>query len=751
MRALVFLFVLWPQIGFAQVANIRSGEHADFSRLVVETSAGSDWSISEVPGGYRVTLGTGIQRIDTSNVFNLIPRTRIAAAQAAGNALTLTTPCACYLSAFLIRPGSLVIDVIDGAPPAIQRFPSAFVLPLRAARARPMSRPGDPVTTEGLSDIEQVSSRRPAARVSLPLLPERQARDTLVLTPIAPVLPPVAPDPALTEAERAILESFARAATQGIFDFPARPVLPNATPDRPIPGQLTPITDPMDGVPIPLTQSDPLGPGFVLRSGIDRGTDDSQRRPATCPAPGTLDLATWGENGAFSTLIPQLRADVTNAADHDQRDALIALAKAYVFYGFGREALQALHLAGDGAQEIPFVAALAQIVDNRPLRPADLLPYRACGTDIEAWIVLASGQIDTQNERRVSGIFVTHRGLPDALRGHLGVRLAEIFTQSGEPILAQRVLQTAQAATTGGGYAATVADINLEALTGGAQAEAAALDAMLNTTTRARPADMVRRLELALQNGEAISPDTLALAQALRFEADGNHDAIALAEVEVRALAAMADFDAARSLWDDTSPDMTPAQMARSFSDIAVNMAQYAPDAPFLLFAFEEPSTPFDAAAATAVAGRLSAVGFPAQTLLVLAASDPITPDMSFLMAQSHAALGQSADALIALDGLAGADAAALRNTVLGLSDPEGQDTTPDGAWRDGQWADLQVSDDQLLRDAAEALLSDPAPPNPDAPLDDSRGRLAAAADTRALAQDLLTRFPIEESPPPVQ
>ncbi|AZL59448.1 hypothetical protein EI545_11705 [Tabrizicola piscis] len=107
-----------PSLG--ETARVISGEHADFTRLVVELPQESDWTVGRIPLGYAFATGSASQPgYDLSRVWNRIPRTRLRALRAdpETGALELTLACPCHVFPFEYRPGMVVLDIKDGPPP----------------------------------------------------------------------------------------------------------------------------------------------------------------------------------------------------------------------------------------------------------------------------------------------------------------------------------------------------------------------------------------------------------------------------------------------------------------------------------------------------------------------------------------------------------------------------------------------------------------------------------------------------------
>jgi hypothetical protein len=125
--ALSIAFLALP--ASAQQARIRTGEHRDFTRLVVMLPAPADWSLRQTETGYDLTVDEGKPQFDLTGAFARIDRTRIRKLGTRPGILHINDgdPCECRAEAFEFRPGIVVVDFRDGkpeAPPATSMLPT---------------------------------------------------------------------------------------------------------------------------------------------------------------------------------------------------------------------------------------------------------------------------------------------------------------------------------------------------------------------------------------------------------------------------------------------------------------------------------------------------------------------------------------------------------------------------------------------------------------------------------------------------
>jgi hypothetical protein len=749
MRLLVAL-VLWFLSGpaFAEVVSIRSGQHDRFTRLVLAIPVGRPWTLGRVDGGYALVLGDGQDSFDTSTVFDRVPANRIAAIADEGGSLRIDLACDCHADAFLWRPDRLVVDVIDGPPPEGSEFEVAL-------------------------DMAQEESQEEAtpARAVLPVILDAPSTD--VRAPLLPGTFAVAPpsDDRVADAERAIIESLARAANQGVFDIASRvvPIVPDnltedgATPPAQLP-VLTPVTDPMDGVPTPLPgPAGEGGPGLILRTGIERSADGEQGTPdgsSQCISDEALGIDTWGDERDFSEQIADHRRILSGEFDVIPEGASEALAKTYLYFGFGQEARQALALDENNSQERLILEALSRVVDDVPQRGDVLGNQIACPGFVALWSALANGSLEGTTQDGRNAAVMAFRLLPDHLRGHLGARLAKLFLDAGDPTTADIVLTATRRLDTGDTTETDLTSAAVIETTEGVGPAIEALDAMAEGDTRMTADGLVRLINLMVTDGQMVDDATLELAATMRFEARGSEDARSLGLAEVLARTARDDFETALALVLGEESPFDDTDRAEQGAFIVKAMAEREETAPFLSFAFRELPQGLPADAENAVAARLLAVGFPERALAILSspATDEAMAERRYLRAEAAAALGDMDALEEALSGLNDARATQIRSAALAASgdfqsalaedqQSPGTDQAADAAWRAGAWSLLEAGEDPLLQAASRAILTEPSElPSPPT-LAARRDLLEEAQATRALTEELLGRFSVEEPP----
>lgn len=758
----------------SQTVTVRSGEHQTFSRLTISLPSGMVWSAEGTNSGYRLRLDGEIDGFDLSQVFERIPRDRITdvvlSDQSGG--LEIVIGCDCHMTGVLYRPDLLVLDVVDGPAPAF--LLGAALIPRSGG------------VTPALPDTPPVTLAELSPGPILPLFVDPPAPTTLLPGDGFATAP--ARSDALVATERAILESFARAASQGVFDFPAITV-PSAAganaPAPPLASGLSPVTDPMDGMPIPQDPDAANRPGLILRTGIARGEDEvmsPEEIAASCAPVGRLDTAAWVDERGFHDQIGAGRLALTTETGQVVSEAVLDQARRYVAFGFGVEASEVLTLLStdespEMSNEIRTLLVLARIVDGSAAPASSIARAIGCGPDAAIWATLARDTLGGTDDAERDAALVGFRNMPASLRGHLGLRLATLFSDAGEALVADQIMAAARGQVTGGGLDADLTQAAIDGAARGPEAEIAQLDAIAERNPRLEPETLVRLMDLTTEAGRATDPAVLDLAEALRFEVRGTEQEGILAAAEARALIAAGDIRGALSLIDATADILGEGHFDALFVAAYASLTDSADDETFLDLALKTPPSALPALLQNDIAARLLALGFPdlARSFVARPAAQEAMRERRYLRAAAAAALGDVSGTELALEGMTDPRAQELRAVArdaigdftgayeardripdaadrlagaegppIEAGSPTGGSTDDTQAWRAGDWAHLEASEDSLLSSASRAILSAPVLPGEATPLADRQDLIGQAEETRALTEALLERFAID-------
>lgn len=714
-RLLVWLTLLaCPAL--ADGARVYSGEHADFTRLVIELSTDQDWTLGRTPMGYGFATASASQPVyDISAVWDRIPKSRLQALRTdpETGALSLTLACACHVFPFEYQPGMVVLDIKPGPAPVGSAFELAFD-PTLSGGPNPIAASETSPKYDWLDDVHADGPSYLAAEIPLP-------SGGVSLDPI--------------RAE--LIEEISRGAAQGVVDM----VLPGKPPEN----------EPVDHGTLPWSQIH-IGPPVdaaiaTTATGKDGMTPDGQ----ACIADDQLALAEWGAGRPPLDLLAEARSGLYGEFDVLDTESALRAVRLHLYLGFGAEAAQYARLLSDAnpPEDLAILQSLARMVQGDIDPQSPFLNMLACDGAAALWASLARWEIPQGAEVNADAIVRSFLALPPHLRGALGAGLAERLLASGDTesarIIRNAIERTPDVAP------ATVALLDAAADLHGGEPEAALNHA---ATAIAEDGSSVEEwIALVEAHFRKIEPMTPEAAEVLRsFE--GEIAPLEGQEAYFRALAL------AELLSGQTAAGFQTAEMrAVPPSDLWKVAVVLADDDAFLRQAIaastHHVSAKVASEVATGVAQRLVGLGFPDAALVWLEPTAPEDPAEKFrVAAMAELARGDARQSLALLAGLNEPEDEALRARAMvqlgqipaarmayaaaGL--PE--EALRLAAW-DGAWSELQAAEAPLWADAATAI--GPDLPEAAGPLARGTAIVEASSSARASIEALLAGVAIPE------
>ncbi len=710
-RALTIAFCL-SAASTAQAETIvaRSGEHDGFSRLVMRLPDGADWSLTQNGNSGTLNIDAPDVVYDTSQVFGLIPRTRLKSLRQTGpgQPLRLEMACDCQLQSHVMSNGYLVIDVRGTANSSTQTAqatgsytPSSTVLPLLPAT------PPSAGYRFTLSDADISSSRfttnlksaletentliRPKAEplevvdvvsepeqsLDLPVVANEVEAESSVPSTLATQnglisdsdlldMEEAARTAAVNESERRLLQQIGRATNQGLLDLVVTEV-ENSN------GQS--IVDPLGTNDRPLNPLDHLS----VTTAIDRETGLFVRQPDEttdhlCYADMEVAVHKWGTDKPFSVQISELRNKLVMEFDEFNEEKILDLAKTYLFFGFGVEARSTLSLLQDGPGtpgNLAVLQAIADILDGKPMPINNAFAgQQACEGHSAFWSALADGEI--KRDANTDAIQQAYAMLPAHLRVHLGPKISTLFSKLGEKHMAEATLRSVERAGVDDVPEINLAEAALAELDGDTDTVVEELAEEVAERSENTPKALIDLINLHYEERRALSPDVPELVGSYELENRDTDLGPELRLAEVVSLALEGRFEEAFGELERLEKQDGPVAKAKAFEPLMTLLTERASDVSFLHYGltFSEEATQAEAAPVVdLMARRMLDLGFAnhARTLLQKDALKEPTRERRLMLAEAAVSLSEPEKALAALEGLDSSMANTLRARAFWL------------------------------------------------------------------------------------
>ncbi len=623
-----------PVRAWAETVAVTGGEHAGFTRLVLEFRQRPEWSLTVAEGTAAVTLPRGEWHLDASRTFDRIPRSRVTSVSGSSQGVQIVLACDCRVTAFDAGATAVVVDVAD--PREGDALTDAQPT---SSDSPPEQGPGNPAPPAVLSASPPTVApwRTTEAPAAVPATspdaaaPVREAPRPVLSAPSPEEGPPPAGEPPHAAAEllNQLAEGIARATTQGALRL-ADPQGPTGAPA--VPGTAAPAAANLR-LRLPGEEAwVPAGPG-----------PDS-----TCPRDADLDLAGWGPGDRTpSEAIMALRHSLAEDIDSVEEERALDLARLYLSLGFGAEARAVISAMAPQHPQAPLLTAMALIVDGEPGPPGALDALAGCAGRARLWTAVATGEATD-----AADVTAAISELPLVLRRSLGPRLIEIYLAAGDEATAGAIRAAIDRAAGphGAPFDLAAARIDVE------RAPTSGLQTMRDLAAETSPSSddaLALLLEVAHGRGEAVDAASIALAETRADDLRGTAAGVRIQTGLIRALLRAGDFaEAALRLGGGELPKSTAAVLAPEFF---AALAETGPDEDVLIHAAalraEFGEIVRDTAAGPAIATRLLDLDLPqlARDFVPEAASDAAT---TALLARMRLMSGDPAGALELLEEL---------------------------------------------------------------------------------------------------
>lgn len=739
-RFLVGLIILLTSPALAQNIDVRTGDHLEFTRVVFTIPPGTGWTVARSKDGYDVSFDTELN-IDVSGFFERIQPDRVGTIAFANDPTTLSLrlACDCFAEAYLWRADRLVVDIKDEGTAKTEAFDSVQHV-FEDERIE--------VSVEEVAELATDLPEAVAPQLGLGLT-ERQplARNQNLPSPLRDLQEQQV---RVSVFESKIAESLERAVSQGLLE--SSQTLETVELDQ------TPAasTDAGDDLSKLLADINSLfSPGVAARTSVDdallSAADSSDELPPTntCYPDEYGDIATWATDSPFQYQIGQLRSAITGEFDRTDPEAVEALAKAYLFFGFGREAISTLSIDGESSQFRQFLVTVGEIIDGDPLTSDRLSGQVGCDGAIAIWGFLAhdvgplAAQVDAEE------IVVAFKRLPTGLRKHLASRLASKLNRMGEHDLAENVLSIAvEDPDAPSDVVVTASEIAKDR--GKIQEATALLDDLADDDPRMTPNALLELIALKFENDEPVEAEEIILLQTLRFESRDSTIVEALIEVEIAAHIQRSEFGIALDMIDEHSVVLEQDEVRSFHDEILANITTGQSDETFLRMVFSDRAVPSTSALQNQIAKRLLNLGFAEQagaTIMGPAIGSEMA-ERRYLRAEIAISLGQFGRVEALLSGISTERAQNLRMQAgisvesTGFLETSGEPPN-DVNWQQRNWAELSSqTDDPLLQSVATRLQSSTGlPADTETPLAASQSLIEDSSALRGEVSALLERY----------
>jgi len=603
LAALLVSVLLWLPAApaAAQPVVMTAGEHVGFTRVVLQSSRGFDWSLSEHPEGALLQILERPLRVDTERVFARIPRTRLRDLRRDGTDMVLVLDCPCPIRVNQERPGLVILDI--STPPEGQASPR-----LPPPPPHNLPQPQSSARRAGASLAAELGALTTGATADATLAWPGVTQGGPALDPAGnPVGDPVG----------ALATHLSVALSQGLATLAADGTTARA------------LLAPAEALDIP-----GLPANLSLRAADSPGRtgDEATQRPSHCPDSTILEPFTHAADADFLTGLGDINQRLFGEFDQPDAETHAALVLHYLAWGFGAEARLLLDNAGSTVAGRDLLLGIADLIEDRHSNARQRLSGLIdCADPLPALAAVAGASdehVIAQADRIGAGI----QQLPGGLRMAIGPAAIERLAGVGASDAARIALEALRRNAPG-----VPADLHrLEAVVERSRGDSDRAAAHLDRQGAPDLDALGLRLEIALERGESLPETLLQDAAILATVARGSVSGQRLTELLIRTHAAEGRISTALDLLDRLvgwlEPTPTARQEVEGLRRLVWAQAQSLPDPDFLELAlarFDWLDPAFDPDLRTGLANRFRQLGLEGAASRLGDAAPPSPTDRS--------------------------------------------------------------------------------------------------------------------------
>lgn len=740
--------------------EVRSGEHGDFTRLVARVPANTAFELEQDSRVARLTMRGHTDGFETKGVFSRISRGRVAELRSGQDHLEITLGCDCAVRAF--REGDMVVLDIRKGPRGSTK-PNDFwyqtsnlvgQVPLQFSQTLAADRSDDEDAQKPSGDGQKTAAQSPAdgKPVSAGASVDLEAR------PESPDPPKPDPDfaPRIDALRDDLVRQLGYATSRGLLEVGGRSPLLPTVPKKPVVDVSTLESElPANGTDVPTMDA-----SQHLKITTSADTETSQNTAAaesvaTCPDPEHVSVAEWGDTRAFTIQLSEKRRGLFGEFDAVQPEAVLALARFYVFAGFGAEARATLNLYPTGKPEAIYAREIADILERGDLSDdARLTILQDCDGPAALWSVLAKRDHSTGIIRADTAIREAS-ALPVHLRRIVLPALSRRLLALGESERAAAALRQIERTPGSISSESGLAQAEIAAHQGLTETSEALLNDVVRSNSEQSAAALLQLVKTHLSGGRNLPDDLLHLLEAYALEFRGNEIERDLYAALISALSARGRFDEAFRKYEAAEPTRTEPADLILWSALVERLAEQAEEAEFAQLFFRkilQREGELNISARAALTRRLLGSGF------ITEAEDVATQDPAFAQSaegrllRAEIALSDDRPArasalLFSLDSEAALRLRARAQRAIGAHDAAARLFARSGDVEDQKRAAFFASDWDMVARLDEGSLaqisehaqrSDLGNGTTDAPLEHAESLADESAAMRGLLQDLL-------------
>ncbi|WP_139816184.1 tetratricopeptide repeat protein [Planktotalea arctica] len=539
----ILLYVFTTLEICAQTVGVRTAEHENFTRIVLDVSELDSAQVSQSGKFLRVTVSG--KRIDTlsHDFFKRISKNVISdfSILHAGDGFQITLNCECSFTTFKANATMIAIDIFDEKNSSIQEEELKGVISKRTSKGSQIFDRPEPTKEEKYAEISPTPTPKNSSHLRL-------------------------------------LDALAK--ISGKLDL-APPIRKQLNLSKESDGQIIFRSLPMQK--ISNTQEIEGAANAVLLS---------------CDAALGFNPANWPQYNDPRTILSSTRIALGDRADDFGANTARHLAKTYLSLAMGAEAISLLNGISEPLQKDRALIAIARVIDGDPassLRSV-IAPFAHC-SDTVIWRLLGASELsakdaDWGNEALKQGREEFDRW-PLAMKNTFSARIAESFLTIGSPETAAFSIRRVTPSTDDLSGEQGIVAAKIAQKTQDSEAAKAILEPILSKDKDQAPLAVIALADIASARKDVLDPAQKAALESYSAELKGTDLEVDLIRARISAEIQQENFAAAVELLMPYRNLARASQFELVLDELAEGLLNIDPDVNFLREVVSLPSHNF--------------------------------------------------------------------------------------------------------------------------------------------------------------
>ena len=545
----ILLYVFTTLEIYAQTVGVRTAEHENFTRIVLDVSELDSAQVSRSGKSLRVTVSG--KRIDTlrRDFFKRISKNIISdfSILPAGDGFQITLNCECSFAMFKANATMIAIDIFDDKNSSIQEEKLKGVISKRISKENQVFDRPEPTKGEKYAEISPTPTPTPTPSTD-------------------------------NSSHLRLLDALAKMSGNSEL---VPPIIKQLNLSKESDGQIIFRSLPMQQ--ISNTQEIEGSANAVLLS---------------CDAALGLNPANWPQYNDPRTILSSTRKALGDRADDFGANAARHLAKTYLSLAMGAEAISLLNGISEPMQKDRALIAIARVIDGdaaSSLRSV-IAPFAHC-SDTVIWRLLGASELsakeaDWGNEALKQGREEFDRW-PLAMKNTFSARIAESFLTIGSPETAAFSIRRVTPSTDDLSGEQGIVAAKIAQKTQDSEAAKAILEPILSKDKDQAPLAAIALADIASARRDVLDPAQKAALESYSAELKGTDLEVDLIRARISAEIQQENFAAAVELLMPYRNLARASQFELVLDELAEGILNIDPDVNFLREVVSLPSHNF--------------------------------------------------------------------------------------------------------------------------------------------------------------